>query len=315
MTDTIYKCSIESDGIELNFDSDIDLFPMFESSGFTCFVPDMNVSRGTAPTPFSVKYRNSAETTIKFHRHAVDVRFPWDQMREGETILYLGYPFVELQWQQQFSLTTHAACVELDGVALLLLGKEGAGKTTLALQLCRQYGASLIANDLTVIGKRKNRLTALGGTKFFFLRYESIRRNLPELLPLFTEPNKDPWLRKAKVPPEILGITTLGAPMPVHRAYMVHVDETQREIFTDSADNLVTKLYLNENFSRYIRSTCTVMLGGKNYDFMGYIPSLDAETYYEMRTELIQQVMRQAEIQYISGPLDLVSEHIAQNST
>ncbi|MEK9156373.1 MAG: hypothetical protein AAB360_03715 [Patescibacteria group bacterium] len=235
-------------------------------------------------------------------------------MREGETILYLSYPLIELQRQQQSSLTAHAACVNLNGTAVLLLGKEGAGKTTLALQLCQQYGASLIANDLTVIGLTQGQLAALGGTKFFFLRYESIRRNLPGLLPLFTKPGKDPWLRKVKVQPSSLDIGIWGGLAPIRRAYMVHVDEMQTEVFADTADSLVTRLYLNENFSRYIRSTCTVMLGGNDHDLLGYIPSLDAEQFYEMRKGLILAILRQANLCYVSGPLKPVAEYISCSS-
>lgn len=235
-------------------------------------------------------------------------------MRDGETVLYLSYPLIEMQRQQQRSLTAHAACVDLNGNAVLLLGKEGAGKTTLALELCLQHGASLIANDLTVIGLEQGWLMALGGTKFFFLRYESIRRNLPELLPCFTGQSADPWLCKTKVKPADLGISTQKNPVLIRQAYMVHVDETQKEVFDDKADSLVTRLYLNENFSRYIRSTCTVMLGGKDRDFLGYIPSLDTERLYEMRKGLISAMLYQANLRYVSGPLKAVAEYIAQGS-
>ena len=44
----------------------------------------------------------------------------------------------------------HAACVGLDGSAVLILGKSGAGKSALALTLMA-YGAQLVADDRVVL--------------------------------------------------------------------------------------------------------------------------------------------------------------------
>lgn len=273
------------------------------------------MSSDSTRTNYTVTYRDRLEQTLKFQEDFVEVRFPWAQMRNGETILYLGYPLIEQQRQQASSLTAHAACVELNGKAVLLLGKEGAGKTSVAFQLCRQYGAGLIANDLCVIGSGEGRLTALAGTKFFFLRFESVKRNLPELLSLFTAgQTKDPWLHKIKVQPGDLAIRVREDPIAIRSSYMLHIDETQEKLFVESADGLVTRLYLNENFSRYIRSTCTVMMGGSDHDLLGYIPSFDTEQFFEMRKELISMILGQANLRYVSGPLELVAEFVAENS-
>ena len=298
----------------MNFGSDVDLYSRFSESTYTCFVPDFLASPQESDTAHKLLYRNSREGHLRFGETIVEVSFPWRQMRDGETLLYLGYPLIELQRQHHSSLTAHAACVEINGVAVLLLGKEGAGKTSIALELCQRHNASLIANDLTVIGNEGGNLVAIGGTKFFFLRYESIRRSQPHLLRLFTEPTTDPWLHKTKVLPVDLGISVQLDPRPISQAFMVHVDEKQRDIYAGTADNLVTKLYLNENFSRYIRSTCTMMLGDDNYDLMGYIPPLDSEALFMMRRGIITMLLDQANLRYVSGDSKSLADHVA-NST
>lgn len=295
----------------MNFTSDVDLYPLFAKSGYSCFVPDFQASPSPSESVYRVVYRNSTEALLEFGKRSVDVHFPWNQMRNGETVLYLGYPLVELQRQQRSSLTAHAACVEINGRAVLLLGKEGAGKTTLALELCLRHSARLIANDLAVIGLAGEDLVALGGTKFFFLRYESIRRSQPQLLPFFPKSTVDPWLHKTKIQPEDLEIEVQQTNRPIVRAFMVHVDENQGEVYSDAANNLVTRLYLNENFSRYIRSTCTVMLGNDSYDLMGYIPSLDSKRLFEMRKSIIAAVLGQADLRYVSGDSKSLADHIA----
>jgi HPr kinase/phosphorylase len=48
------------------------------------------------------------------------------------------------------TLTLHASCVALDGRGVLILGRSGAGKSSLALELMA-LGARLVADDRTVL--------------------------------------------------------------------------------------------------------------------------------------------------------------------
>lgn len=63
----------------------------------------------------------------------------------------------------------------------VFLIRPSSGKTTLSLDLCDKYNYSLIGNDRNVIGFNSDEeLVAFDGTKFVFLRYEPIKRNIPE---------------------------------------------------------------------------------------------------------------------------------------
>lgn len=53
----------------------------------------------------------------------------------------------------------HANCVALDGRGVLIIGRAGAGKSTLALQLMA-YGAMLVADDRTIVRLREGDLWA-----------------------------------------------------------------------------------------------------------------------------------------------------------
>ncbi len=48
------------------------------------------------------------------------------------------------------TVTLHASCVALDGRGVLILGRSGAGKSSLALELMA-LGARLVADDRTVL--------------------------------------------------------------------------------------------------------------------------------------------------------------------
>lgn len=56
-------------------------------------------------------------------------------------------------------LILHASCVALDGRALLILGRAGSGKSSLALGLMA-LGASLVADDRTVVSRREDSVFA-----------------------------------------------------------------------------------------------------------------------------------------------------------
>lgn len=63
----------------------------------------------------------------------------------------------------------------------VFLIRPSSGKTTLSLDLCDKYNYSLIGNDRNVIGFNSDEeFVAFDGTKFVFLRYEPIKRNIPE---------------------------------------------------------------------------------------------------------------------------------------
>ncbi len=57
----------------------------------------------------------------------------------------------------------HAACVALNGRAVVITGASGSGKSGLALQLMA-YGATLVADDRTVVRRAKGVLSARAPT-------------------------------------------------------------------------------------------------------------------------------------------------------
>jgi serine kinase of HPr protein (carbohydrate metabolism regulator) len=55
--------------------------------------------------------------------------------------------------------TIHASCVAIDGRAVLLCGRSGAGKSDLALRLIDR-GAALVSDDYSIVTRRGGRLLA-----------------------------------------------------------------------------------------------------------------------------------------------------------
>lgn len=233
-------------------------------------------------------------------------------MGDGLTILFMAYPLLEVNRREKRRLTCHCAGVSINGKGILILGKEGAGKTTLAIELCRKYNAKLIGNDLCVIDYNfLNNLKLLGGTKYIFLRYESIKRNIPELLKKFDlqkdDKKIDTWTLKKKFFPEDLGMQVEKSEVIIDSIFIVHIDQ-EKNFYHKETNSLTDILHINENFSRYIRNTCTTMINSNN--IIDYIPSLDSKEFYIQRKELINYLFNNKKIKYLSGNIEDVSKYI-----
>ncbi|MFA6228286.1 MAG: hypothetical protein WC668_03845 [Patescibacteria group bacterium] len=302
----------------VNFQSSRPLQRLFLEESYNCFVPRLLIKQIQLIDQPILHYRDVEMTDLDIAPQQCRISLPWRLTRNGETLMYLAYAMIERQHQINHMLTAHAAsvCGPTDQSGILLLGKEGSGKSLTALKLCRDYGYRLGANDLAILCWHRSQVFVEAGTEFFFLRQESVRRNLPDLaVQIPWQETADSWLSKTKIKPEDLGIERFfkdnNRPYRIAKAYLMHVDETKTKVVVSPAPSLTTMLYLNENFSRYIRNTCTTLLGGSNYEMLGYIPSFDQPEFYDFRRRLIACLVNSLEIRHISGPLQGVAEYIA----
>lgn len=310
----MYKMLMKSCGSFVEIVSDIDLYEMVKDKIDFIDFPEITIEKcnNNEKCEYTVKYINSDEKKLQYEGHKVTIKYPIKEMDNGMTVLFMAYPLLEVNRRENKKLTCHCASVSINGKGILILGKEGAGKTTLAIELCRKYNAKLIGNDLSVIDYNKlNNLKLLGGTKYIFLRYESIKRNIPELINKIdlqgNAKKTDTWILKKKVFPNDLDIEVQKNEVDIDSIYIVHIDQ-EKDFFCKETNSLADILYLNENFSRYIRNTCTTMLNDNN--IINYIPSLDTKKFYIERAELINYLFNNKKIKYLSGNIEDVSKYI-----
>ncbi len=239
----------------------------------------------------------------------VELTMPFQKI-SGQVITYAAYPLTEFIRQLNYKLTVHAASVTLDNNGIIIFGKEGAGKSTLAIELCRRENAKLIGNDLTIFGLDKNDvLNVFCGTKIFFLRKESVSRNLPDLLKFYPPSDLDQWRQKIYLKPSELQVEIATKPSPIKIALIVHIDESQNRLFVkDDSNDFTTKLILNENFTRYIRTTCIPGLD-ENGNFLYYMPSFDTTELYENRNKILNNLLTRNFL-YISGRIKDIIDFI-----
>ncbi|PZG15158.1 hypothetical protein C1I95_20170 [Micromonospora craterilacus] len=224
------------------------------------------------------------------------------------SLLYIAYLVLEAELNRHSYVTLHAAAVERDGQAVLLLGSAGAGKTTTALRLCRAYGFRLIGNDLVVVGG-PDRLQTLAGTKNVRLRHASIVRSMPELTTLFPARVDDSWRTKVDVSPDRLGISTNEGRSDIRAVAFVHLNAEYRSLIDDQGDTLVHRLNLYENALRYIRAASTPWLVDPGHRFGPYLASFDDPAAHDARTLTLERLM--ARSRYVAGRPDAVAKHFA----
>lgn len=229
----------------------------------------------------------------------------------AESLMYLSYLVLESRLQLHGIMTLHAAAVERDGQAVLLLGHPGAGKTTTAVRLCRDYGYKLLANDLAVVGGPRSPLVH-AGTRNVTLRRSSVAGAIPELLGLFTSCSDDPWRAKIDIQPQDLGISTGKAESMVAFAVFVHSDQAYRSVLDLPADSLVHRLNLHENSLRYVRGGSTPWLIGSRQDFGPYVACLDTPAAHSARVRTLRRLI--AISRYIAGPPCAVAEIITRRA-
>jgi len=304
----VYQYTLTFDGESVNIRTETNLSPIFSQWKDLPSLIGVEVSLGGCHE-YTVEYTDAPYRPVNYSARSVHVTLPIKQLRTGEVLLFAAMPYLEILYQRKQVVTMHAAAVDLGGRAILLLGKTGAGKTSIALSLCRNHRAHLIGNDIVRVGMRNGLATACAGSKYFFLRQESIKRNTPDLLSLFPQSEKDSWVHKIYYLPEKLGIAVRDEPTPIRKSYLIHIDETMDQLYTTSANNIDTRLYLNENMGRYIRGTA-ISLFDINSQLMGYIPSFDTPELFGMRVELMETIISTTKIVYLSGNLHDVCRFI-----
>jgi hypothetical protein len=308
----MYQYTLSLDCESVGVWSDIDLAATF-AKWKEIFHLSRVVIGPSSHQEFIVRYVSAPFEPVTYSDGLVQVTVPFEQLQSGEVLFYAALPFLEVLHQRKQVVTMHAAAIEFDDSAILLLGKAGAGKTSLTLSLCRNHRARLIGNDIVKVGLVGTSVQTCAGSKYFFLRQESIKRNVPDLLSLFPQSEKDPWTHKIYCSPEQLSVSMCTGQVPITKSYLVHVDETMDELYTTSADKMDTRLYLNENMSRYIRGTA-IALFGQGSQFMGYVPSFDSLDFFNMRVELIETLISNTKIAYLSGNLHDTCQYIVKET-
>lgn len=255
-----------------------------------------------------IYYNTDANTGVEVLGNNMVIRYPFNMLSES-ILLYMGYHLLEKQFGEQLKSSCHSACICKNGEATLLIGEAGAGKTSIALNLCENYGFSLISNDMTLIGIEEEKLMAYGGTKFINLRYLSVEKNLKFLSYLFKSKEIDSWNDKICVLARNIGYNEEYNSIPITNIIFVHLDNNSQKMQVTPADTWRNNFLLYQNLSSHIRGTAATFID-KNGHPIDFIPSFETRETYLNRKQIIDYINSNERYLYVNGNLEDILNYI-----
>lgn len=237
----------------------------------------------------------------------------FEEFSQAHTIPYFIHYILESERARKGRATIHAAAVSKNGKGILILGKQGSGKTSITLELCRKYSYSLIGNDLVLVGLQEDNGFLYGGTKIFRIRETTIKDYNRDLKKFFKPNGGDEWTHIAIIEPDKLQVQKEKSIVPIHAIYYVHLYPPDHNFIAKEVDRLFSRIYLYQIFSEYIRGSAIIPLVGKDLRFSGYIPSLDTRETFKKRVRFINWIINNKNYKYIAGMLADICNFIDQN--
>lgn len=256
-------------------------------------------------------YRNSNNRNILCNENSIIVNYPYEELTD-KNIAYLSKYLIEKQFGEMGMATCHSACVEKDGKAILFLGEAGAGKTSVALNLCLNEGYSLISNDKTLIGLKNGKLQAFDGTKYLRLRYKSVKENIPQFIKLFENEDVEGWTQKIQVKASEIGIKECYQMTEISDVIFLHVDNREEKLKITDGDTYRNNFILYNNLTENIRACSSTFMDKKGHP-VGYIPSYDSPEIFRKRTQIIEYINSMKNYKYVSGNLQEILKNLVQD--
>lgn len=215
----------------------------------------------------------------------------------GSTIAYIAQYMAEcLRTAQTGSMLIHAAAVRapISNTSIVILGEKGAGKTTLALRLCHQYGYWLIGNDQIFLGAEPDgTVVTAGGNAWFHLRETAVLADayLMQLCSHRHERAKPAWNNKMKVDPHQIAIRVATGAFPVTAIFHIRIDQTQSEVHSEIWQGIQRNLFLHECFGRHISGQATPLQDDRG-NYLGSLPPINLECALKARDTLVERVIK-----------------------
>lgn len=300
---------IETCGAKVIIDTETELKEYLDKNKDKFNFPDLKIidkDYGNNKNIFEYRNVNLCNSFVNCDENKIQLHYPIEELTKSN-IIYSSRYLLEKQWGEKGKTTCHSACVEKDGKAVLILGNEGAGKTSVALNLCMKYGYSLISNDQTIIGKENGVLKAFGGTKFINLRYTSVKENIPSLINIFGDKEVEEWVEKVTVMARDLGIKEISGEVPIEQVIRVHTDNRIEKLKSLRGDNWRNNFLLYEILTENIRNTNSTIVDRYGHP-IGYVPSYDTKEMYDKRVDVINTINTSSYYRYLSGNMiDIVN--------
>lgn len=210
--------------------------------------------------------------------------------------------------QHRRQITFHASAVSTGKYGYVFMGGQGAGKTTLAMEMVLTRKCSFVANEYAVIGDEKSEMYLFGGTGPLSLRYESLSMSFPELAQkLFVSTPDDTWNDKIRVAPASLGMRIENKPVILDKIFIVSLNKSENNYVKKMEDPYKINALLYEESSRLIKG-CALPIYTPDGFVDTFCPSFDTEWANTQRQNLFEKI--NSRMFMITGTLNYCAEQI-----
>lgn len=294
-------------------------FDILRRGSFVPFIPEYHCLKTKSQSDYYIIYieNKTPSARILNNNKTLEIKGPVKDILEAATIPFRAHFMIEQQLQKDSLFTTQGAGVSKNGRAVLLMGKRGAGKTSITLELCRKYNYKLIGNDLVLVGFKRNRGYFYGGAKIFTLRFTTVKYYNIDLQKFFKKDHQNEWTNKVRLLPKDLGISIEKKYPEIMKVFYIHLlnDESAPlyiQKIGEKEASYMGRLYLYDELSRYIRGTCIPLVYSSQFYIGDYLPSLDRPEYHRNRVRFIDWIMDDIGFYFISGSMNAICDFINQ---
>ncbi len=315
-----FQCSIYIGKYGLNIYSNYPkTFDVLKRGSFIPFIPEYRCLKTKAQSDYSIIYIEDKIPSARIlnDNKTLEIKGSLRDISEAATIPFRAHFMLEQQMQKDSIFTTQGAGVSKNGKAVLLMGKRGAGKTSITLELCRKYSYKLIGNDLVLVGFKENKGYFFGGATVFILRFTTVKYYNTDLQKFFKKDHPNEWTNKVRLLPKDLGISIEKKHPKIIKVLYVHLlNDKSAPLYIQKIGgkeaSYMGRLYLYEELSRYVRGTCIPLVYGSQFYIGDYLPSLDKPEYHKNRIRFIDWIIEKTGFYFISGSMDASCNFINQ---
>jgi phosphoenolpyruvate carboxykinase (ATP) len=244
-----------------------------------------------------VVYSRADDVGVQYDRDADTLHLsgPARNFGRGTSLVYLAeYLAACTLAERQGDFLTHAAATynpETD-CSQILFGEKGAGKTTLAIRVCKEGGYQIIGNDQVYIGSNAGIIHTTGGNAWFNIRRTAITSDdyLEQIITTRDSISEKPaWNDKIRIAPEQLGIVHKIGKVVVGNIFHVRIDHTQDTLHIAPWGGIQQNLILHERLGRHISGQATPLQDDAG-NYLGSLPLIKHEATMKRRDELVKHI-------------------------
>ncbi len=280
-------------------------------------VTGMQIGEEDHPFDGEIDYVVSEDIDINYTaaEEKITISGPIHMFGNGNAIAFTAHYMAEcLRTDKSGMMLVHSAAIKLpeDEQSYVFLGEKGAGKTTLALRLCHQYGYGLIGNDQVFLGANENNeLVTNNGNAWFNVRETAISAD-PYIARLLGKPknhDKPSWNNKVTVTPQSIGVESYDRQLPVREVFHVRIDHSQPDLRAMSWQGLQRNLILHERFGRHITGQATPFQDDHG-NYLGSLPPVNLPRALQARDKLVRLVIKTGVTEIFSPDSDSAVEYV-----